>query len=138
MSEAAERKAFEAKIEAAGLGVTIRYPNRKIAADGARHIALSILGGEGQDIELRPAPTLRRYVKVAQITIFEKEGQGTRAALALADTIRALFMGAGRSFATDSSGRIRCKAPAVIDSGDDGNGWYLILIRVPFTRDETE
>lgn len=140
MGFAAERQAIEEKIKLSSAGGTwgldpkyIGFPNSPIEDPGQNlHIKVNFVNGDEEDIEIG-RPTLRRYINVLMIQIFQPQNTGTRQALAIADIVEATFRDL---VLTAGAGKIRFYTPKVRDLGDEEEGYYQINVECPYKLDE--
>jgi hypothetical protein len=70
-----------------------------------------------------------RSLGIVVIQVFEPEDKGDAGALAMADTVAAIFRNWGGS-------TVRCREASKKVVGLDGHGWYQINVNIPFQRNE--
>jgi len=131
-----ERRAIEGRFKNAwGAKTPIRMDNARWKdldpEETPAYVALFIVNGLGQQIELRETALVRFNGQII-VQVFTKERTGNSRARKLANDVADVFRRA--DFARGSSGRIRCRIPTIVRVGDN-NGWYQLNVSTPFMRD---
>lgn len=136
-----ERQIIEEKIQSIapinGIPLErISFPNAPISdPEQNLWIKVNFIYGEGDSIEIRPAPKLYRHFNVLILQVFQPENTGTRDALTTAKTLRTAFL---NLFLSISTLRIRFRTPKLRELGDDGLGYYQINVECPYKLDVTQ
>lgn len=97
-------------------------------------VALTILSGDAQQIDLGSPNALHRYVGIIQIDVFVPPDTGTAGARALADDIEPIFRNV--QFSAGTSGTITTRAPSYRPIGLDG-GWFHGVVSMAYYRDKS-
>lgn len=130
MSFDLERQNIEQRLLDNFTACPIQFENIDLNTQGLTNwVALEIEHGRGQKISLAPpGQGLFRQTGVIQISVFQKPGTGSKMVKSLADQIAGIFRDA------EFDG-IHCREPYLHRVGD-ADGWYQIMVLVPYYRDE--
>lgn len=140
MSFVDERKAIESELNNNWTTTPIQWENVPFSvplSNGVQqpYIALFLLTGEGEQIDLGTVP-LYRWAGVIAIQIFvpEHNTSGPGLASQYAETLKAIFL--RKQLSTGSSGRILTRVPSMDNQGVV-SGWYQINLNTEYVRDHT-
>ena len=140
MSFVDERKAIESELNDNWTTTPIQWENVPFDIPSSSgvlqpYIAMSLLPGEGEQIELGTVP-LYRWVGVIVIQIFvpEHHTSGPGLASQYAETLKAIFL--RKQLSQGSSGRILTRVPYMSVQGVV-EGWYQVNLNTNYVRDQT-
>ncbi len=128
------RTRFAAGMLAASPTTPIDWPN--IALDpkptgDTTWVRFSIVDAIDGTVQTTFGATTNNHMSVGLVVIqiFTPENAGDAGALAMADTVAAIFRNWGGS-------TVRCRAASKKVIGLDGHGWYQVNVSIPFKRNE--
>lgn len=130
MSYAAEAQAIRSRFHTQWNDTTrVAWPNAKFdPTPGQPWVRLSILTADAETVSL-PAPTTRyRHGGMVSVQVFVPDNEGDERAKDLAELACGIFRGV-------SADGVNYQAPYVTEGGNDGNGWYMLNVWVPYYRD---
>jgi hypothetical protein len=97
--------------------------------NGAPYVRFFLLQGPSRLVGGRGAGVGRyRHMGIIQVDVLARQGNGTKAALALADKVGAIF----REQMIDG---VLCRTPAIAKPAGDA-GYYRVTVSIEYQRDE--
>lgn len=138
MTTALERQvlAQPLKTYADANSLQVAWPNKVFdnPPAGTGYVRFTVLDATGQQIEMGSSNNTHRVYGSLILQIFAPADSGDGTALALGDTLGALYRQKALNF-TDLSGHVRMRDPVVKAIGNVGV-YYQVNVIIPFHRDD--
>lgn len=131
MSYADEAAAIRSRFNTEWAAATpVAMPNVAFTPpNDASWVRLTILTAGAEEAALSSGGTQRyRHDGTISVQVFVPANSGDGVARTLAEQACAIFRG-------ETFSGVRCGAPFVTEAGNDGNGWYSLVVWVPYFRD---